>query len=281
MSRDLISKSTRNEFRELLTDFTLREIQMIFESGNLVPKYIDIPGISGQRRTLVEQYYANIDFSSPTDIKKLLTAYEEIIEQLVRNEKSASDPKMVRGTIDSLMRRMERDGFRFEKSQFVMPATTPVISTSSLVELSEDSINEHLDKARHKIDNGDNAGAITTAYTLVEQFLKKLLEKLDVSFNQDEGNIQALYTLIVTPLNLNPGGETLESYLKSILVGLKQQITGLYTLANKASDRHARRFNPAKHHAKLAVNIAFCLCEFLLDSYNYQQQRAERKKSDE
>lgn len=62
-----------------------------------------------------------------------------------------------------------------------------------------------------------------------------------------------------------------------ILQGLKSQVSGLYELANKASDRHARRYNPARHHAKLAVNAAFTLCEFLLDSLTYQQERITRK----
>ena len=33
------------------------------------------PNVSGQRRGLVESYYANIDFSSPADVRKLIAAY--------------------------------------------------------------------------------------------------------------------------------------------------------------------------------------------------------------
>jgi Abortive infection C-terminus len=71
----------------------------------------------------------------------------------------------------------------------------------------------------------------------------------------------------------------LENYLKAILDGLQKQVGGLFQLANKASDRHARCYNPAKHHAKLAVNAAFTLCEFLLESYEYQQALAAKKKT--
>ena len=38
MSKDLISKATRNEFRETMTGHTLREIEMIFDAGNLAPR---------------------------------------------------------------------------------------------------------------------------------------------------------------------------------------------------------------------------------------------------
>jgi hypothetical protein len=53
----------------------------------------------------------------------------------------------------------------------------------------------------------------------------------------------------------------------------------LFEVANKASDRHARRYSPAPHHAKLAVNVAFTLCEFLLESHEYQKKREERRAS--
>jgi len=69
----------------------------------------------------------------------------------------------------------------------------------------------------------------------------------------------------------------LESYLKAILQGSVSQIGGLFELANKASDRHARKYNPARHHAQLAVNTAFTLCEFVLASYHYQQEKKSKK----
>ena len=78
------------------------------------------------------------------------------------------------------------------------------------------------------------------------------------------------------PITLNPKNETLESHLKQILEGLKNIIHGLFPLANKVSDRHHRKFNPHRHHAKLAVNTTFSLCEFLLDTYQYQEQRLNK-----
>jgi len=162
----------------------------------------------------------------------------------------------------------------------VRPLRSTVIETATIVKLSEESITEHLAKARRKIAGGDHPGAIASAYTLVEEFIKALLRRTNTPFNLNEGDIRALYKLVAPVLNLDPKGEALENYLKAILDGLQRQLGGLYEVANKASDRHARRYNPAKHHAKLAVNAAFTLCEFLLDSYEYQQER-EKKGSGE
>jgi hypothetical protein len=277
VSRDLISKATRNDFREVLVGFVLREIQMIFDAAELRPRTDHVPSVSGARRSLVEQYYANIDFASATDVRKLAVAYDEVMEQLSRWQSASYDPAQAEATFNSLIRRMERDGFRFENGRFVSDNLKPtVVDALSLVALSEESITEHVEKARAKIESGDFAGAIASAYTLIEGFLKEVLRQKQVAFKQDEGDIRELYKLASVPLNLNPAGENLESYFRTILQGLKSLVTGLYEVSNKASDRHVRRYNPARHHAKLAVNAAFTLCEFLLDSWTYQQEKKSK-----
>ena len=80
-------------------------------------------------------------------------------------------------------------------------------------------------------------------------------------------------------MHLDPKGESLENYLKAILEGLQRQIAGLFEVANKASDRHARKYNPAPHHAKLAVNASFTFCEFLLESFVYQENKKQQRAS--
>ena len=47
MSRELISKVTRNEFREVLVGFTLREIDMIFDAAQLAPRASYQPPVTG------------------------------------------------------------------------------------------------------------------------------------------------------------------------------------------------------------------------------------------
>ncbi len=61
--------------------------------------------------------------------------------------------------------------------------------------------------------------------------------------------------------------------IKQVLRGLKSIIIGLSSLRNKMSDSHAPTYEPSKHHAKLAINTAFTLCEFLLDNLEYQRDQ--------
>jgi hypothetical protein len=200
--------------------------------------------------------------------------------QLNNHPSHLADENRRKEVIQKLLSRMEHDGFRYERGHFISEALRALsLDTPSLVALSHESISEHVEKAQAKIAAGDAAGAITNAYSLVEAFLKEVLRQTNSSFKENEGDIRSLYNSVADTLNLNPKGEHLESHLKSILQGLKSLVVGLYEVANKASDRHARRYNPAPHHAKLAVNTALTLCEFLLDSLAYQQTMASRKVS--
>lgn len=278
MSKELISKSTRNKFREALTYYTLNDINMIFESAYLLASNDSFPNIRGERRTRVEQYYANIDFSSHSDVQKLISAYEEFIIDLDRYKETA--PQNIQ-TIAFLLKVMESDGYKYENSRFISKKPTQgIVSAKTLLNLSKDSITEHIECANKRIDDGEYASAITCCYTLIEELLKELLRMTGKSFKESKGDIRSLYTLVKEQLNLNPNCESLEIHLKAILEGLIQQIGGLYTLANKASNRHARVHTPSRHHAKLAMNVTFTLCEFLLDSYEYQKKRT-RKASGE
>lgn len=148
-----------------------------------------------------------------------------------------------------------------------------IIAPLALSSISHEAVSEQITKANRKIDTGDFAGAIASAYTLIESLLKMLLAETETSHKKDEGDIRALYKALRVPLGLDPSSDAIAAPLKPILDGFQKLIGGLYEIANKASDRHARRYNPAGHHAKLAVNAAFALSEFLVESYEYQKAR--------
>ncbi len=155
----------------------------------------------------------------------------------------------------------------------IQPVLPAAIIPKGLVAISHNAVNEQISKANKRISGGDYSGAIASSYTLTEHMLKLILREAGVAFNKNEGDIRALYKLVREPLNLNPAGEGIATPLKPILDGFQKLVSGLYEISNKASDRHARRYNPAAHHAKLAVNAAFALCEFLVESRDYQGSR--------
>src|SRR6202789_301266 len=166
MSANLISAGTRVDFREAMTSRTLQQIRDIFAVGDFEPNLEYQPPVSGQRRTLVEQYFTNIDLSNPQHIKKLLAVFEELIHRLGQ----APDWDTIQSqqvTINNLQLRMEHDGFQFENGRFTSSKLVrAAVSTPLLISLTEESISEHIEKANSKIEGGDAAGAIANAYTL-------------------------------------------------------------------------------------------------------------------
>lgn len=268
MAKQHLTQAALNEFEDVLANFKLSEIQSIFEGAGIHCETKPIYPI--KRRQLARHYYANLNLTSWNDVQKLITAFEDLFDQLLQAKGQNQGASEIQPTIDKLLRRMSREGFRYEGQRFISTEKLGV-DANALIALTEASISEHVEKARAKIKRCDFSGAISSAYTLVESFLKKLLSQILPQLNENEGDIRELYKMLSGPLHLNPAGEHLETYLRSILQGLKSQIGGLYELANKAGDRHTRRYNPEMHHAKLAVNAAYTLCEFLLDSFEYQQ----------
>ena len=134
----------------------------------------------------------------------------------------------------------------------VQPVLPAAIVPEGLAAISHNAVNEQISKAGNRIATGDFSGAITSSYTLTEHLLKLILREAGVAFNENEGDIRTLYKLVREPLNLNPAGEGIAAPLKPILDGLQKL---------------------AAHHAKLAVKAAFALCEFLVESRDYQGSR--------
>ena len=61
--KDIISKKTRLEFREYFVGTTLREISQEFDAADVPLDSEYMPPESGQRRSLIEQYYHAVDFN--------------------------------------------------------------------------------------------------------------------------------------------------------------------------------------------------------------------------
>ncbi|ALN73100.1 abortive infection family protein [Aureimonas sp. AU20] len=254
-------KRNRDTFREVFVGlFNLRTIDDAFSIGGIA--YRDVGGFVGERRSRVEGYYATIDFTSAKSVEPLLLVFEEVLFHLER----PSSPE-VATAYDDLMSRLERDGFAREKGRLTSPKMdVRTIDVRDLTSATEEAVHEHIAKANEHLAAGEYADAITHCYTLVEQLLKIVLRDRGVEFNQNQGDIRALYTLVSNELGLAPSDKTIDQPLKPILDGLQKLVAGIFEVSNKASNRHAKTYAPARRHAKLAVNSALALCDYVVES---------------
>jgi hypothetical protein len=133
---ELISPLLRYDFREFcVTHFVLRQIRDFFnmagfKQGKLSSNQI----IGGERRTLVEEYYALINWTSEQDTSKFLKVLECALAQ---NFLSDDDKKALK---ESLQREgLVIDGFHlYRKAETPPQKLSPIIESSALATLKSE-----------------------------------------------------------------------------------------------------------------------------------------------
>ncbi len=138
-------------------------------------------------------------------------------------------------------------------------------------------IEEQVRKCDKKIDEGDFGGAITNARSLVEGVLIEIEKQLSPAPPQYDGDLIKLNKRVQTLLNLDPARKDISDMLRQVLSGLTSVVNGLASMRNKMSDAHAAGYKASKHHAKLAVNSAKTLADFIFDSHTYQKGAGKLK----
>jgi hypothetical protein len=181
--------------------------------------------------------------------------------------------------LEYLNRYLDRDGYRVVvagKRCRIETNTGLSVAAESVLPvrdpLSHEYIREQTDKCDKKVADGDYDGAITNARSLVEAVLFEIEGRLDVGRPSYDGDLQKLYKRVQKLLNLDPEKVDLTDSLKTVLRSLSGIIAGIAPLRNKMGDAHVRTYKPERHHAKLAVNSAKTLTDFLIDTLEYQER---------
>jgi hypothetical protein len=110
-----LHKRTLTQFREQFVAMaSLQQITDIFDDAGVLRSEDFAPPTSGQRRTLVEQYYHTIDLDSPSDTQKLLRAFETLILRLEEANPGKGPP--------SITRWLESNGFTYTDGRIIPKA---------------------------------------------------------------------------------------------------------------------------------------------------------------
>mgnify|MGYP001179661905 CR=1 FL=1 len=136
---------------------------------------------------------------------------------------------------------------------------------------SREFIEEQLAKCDRKLQDADYDGAITNARSLLEAVLAEIEGRLVEAPPGYDGDLVKLYKRVQKAMNLDPARADISDSLRQILSGLVSVIAGLAPLRNKMGDAHVRTHKPDRHHAKLAVNAAKTVTDFLVDSLEFQK----------
>jgi hypothetical protein len=134
--------------------------------------------------------------------------------------------------------------------------------------LGQDFVTEQIKKCQNKIVSQDYNGAVTNARTLVEAVLIHVIESIEKVQVQNDGEVIKLWSRAKKCLKIDVKKDEIPEYVFQVISGLDTSLTGLAGISNNAGDRHANNFKTKKHHAKLAVNVAMTICDFLIDVLN-------------
>ena len=270
--REMLSRRTRTEFREVLVKYTLRQISDIFRNAGFSLEVGYAPW--GNRRQLVEDYYATADFSLRNDVRMALSAFGEVLDDL---DSEFAEP---------LLRHLERDGFVQKADGQLVPIPSrhnPMLATLAELAMSLDyqSLAEQVDLLVEATESNP-ALAVGTAKDTVETVCKTILAETG-SQAKGRDDLTKLVRRTAKELALLPDAIPDEAKgiksIRRLLSNLAQVSQGLAELRNLYGTGHGRSAKDQSvrpRHARLAVNASATLATFLLETHLERKSTGQR-----
>ena len=256
-----------NEINKTLLDEIAKKSMVVKNS------LIDI-ATGGEKNSLREQNY-NIDR------KKLMSSVYsthddgliKLIPQIVKNYQ----------TLNSFWGFIKDEFAHYkDRRQYINEQFIPFDNLVEQIELSQDSItlplkaegdcqfHDSINKIMLHIKNGNYDSAITATRTLIQEVEEKIIRDITGKNVDEKFDADVLHKKVMTLLKLDASRDY-DKRLKMVITGLNQVNSGIAQIRNVASDAHSPKYKAQKHHAILAANSAITLCQFLLDSQEYQK----------
>lgn len=276
MSQEVISIKTRQVFREYMVGWVLREISDEFDAARIHCDLDFVPPVSGQRRTLIEQYYHSIDWTNWNDVKKILRVFEAVLHQAqqLANEPDDHWQKQRRKEFEKLTWCLDRDGFQWTAGRIVFGAGMPMLV--EIKEAAADFDAQHMADQVRRMEScveSDPSLAIGTAKELVETCCKTILaergKQLGSSADVSTLTKQTLKELKLVPENVpeSARGADVIKRLLSNLGTIGNGLAELRGLYGTGHGKHGTHSGLAPRHAKLAVGAAATLATFLFETH--------------
>lgn len=153
----------------------------------------------------------------------------------------------------------------------VVAPSVKTIDRSYIVSLSERAMKDVLE--------GNFDSAITKSRTLLEEVFCYTIEKKN-EVPSESGDVGKLYSQVKTLYNMHQNKD-LDKRINGLLSGLEKILSAIAEMRNKGSDSHGvgtKRINISEHHARLFVNSAMTMADFVLSVC--EKHFEEKVKSD-
>jgi hypothetical protein len=285
MTENLISKQTRIAFREHLVDpaqwvgWTVSKIADLFDAADVRRDETCQPACSGQRRTLVEQYYATISFARHQDVRRILNVYEAVLRTI---EENLEHPDAEDSPLERVLQRerarltnlLKRDGWEYSDGEL-----RPKDGAHALADLERHAARFDLEHIRRAIERLKNAAetdpplAIGTAKELVESCCKTILDQCGIKVGPNHKFVplvketaKALKLTADDVQDAKRGADIIRQLLHK-LAGISSELGELRNLYGTGHGKNGRSKALQPRHARLAVGTASTLVMFLFETH--------------
>lgn len=139
------------------------------------------------------------------------------------------------------------------------------VATPAIKKIDRDYIVKLSERAMHDVMDGNYDSAITKSRTLLEEVFCYVIEKKG-EMPSESGDIGKLYNQVKQLYNMHQDKD-IDKRINGLLSGLEKILSAIAEMRNKGSDSHgigAKRLNIAEHHARLFVNSAMMMADFVL-----------------
>ena len=154
--------------------------------------------------------------------------------------------------------------------------TSPAMDTPSIKVVDRPYIKDMADRAHHDIEQGDCDSALTKARTLLEETFCQVIERKG-GIPSTSGDIGKLFAQVRKLYNIHADA-TMDRRICDLVNGLNKIVDSIGHMRNKQGDAHgvgAARVRIEDYHARLAVNAAANVADFMLSVAN-RAQREEK-----
>lgn len=144
------------------------------------------------------------------------------------------------------------------------------VAAPSINAIDRSYITDLSNRAMKDVIDGNYDSAITKSRTLLEEVFCYVIEKKGEA-PSESGDIGKLYNQVKLLYNMHRSKD-MDKRINGLLSGLEKILSTIAEMRNKGSDSHgvgAKRINIADHHARLFVNTAMTMADFILDVYKH------------
>ena len=265
----------------------LRQIRDSFDGARIECDLQFAPNVTGDRRTLIEQYYHTVNWMDAAQVHRVLQVYESVLQrqQAITEGGSESETRRSREELKKLVWLLEKDGFRWVNERIVSATGAPSLSGIKKAAVVFDA--RHLADQIRRIEESiekDPGLAIGTAKELVETCCKTILAERGkpITGNPD---ISTLTKETLKELDLVPegvpekarGADVIQRLLRS-LGTIGNNLAELRGLYGTGHGKHGAATGLQARHARLAVGAAATLATFLFDTHLHPKPSAVAQK---